>query len=146
TNLEHFIYRHGPVEPRRAVHWLRQACHSLGEAHARGLAHRDLKPANLFLCRYGRDRDFLKVLDFGLAHVPPGPDDRTLTREGTWLGTPGWMAPEQIYGGHAGASADVYALGGVAYWLLTGARVFEVDDLRELLRMHLHETAVHVSE
>jgi len=145
-NLEHFIYRHGPVHPRRAVHWLRQACHSLGEAHARGLTHRDLKPANLFVCRYGRERDFIKVLDFGLAHVPSSPADPTLTRAGAWLGTPGWMAPEQLYDGSAGPAVDVYALGGVAYWLLAGARPFESSEPAELLRMQLHDTPVPVGQ
>ena len=135
-NLEDYVQRHGALEPRRAVHWLRQVCHSLGEAHANGLTHRDLKPANLFVCRYGRDHDFLKVLDFGLAKpFAPEPHER-LTREGAWTGTPGWMAPEQIFAGATGPAADLYALGCIAYWLLSGARPFETAETGELLRQH----------
>ena len=135
-NLEHFVYRFGAVEPRRAVHWLRQICHSLGEAHASGLTHRDLKPANLFVCTYGRERDFVKVLDFGLARPAAGEGAERLTREGGWLGTPGWMAPEQIFGRDAGPSADLYSLGCVAYWLLAGRKPFEAEERGELLRQH----------
>ncbi len=137
-NLEHFVYRYGAVEPRRAVHWLRQACHSLGEAHALDLTHRDIKPANLFVCKYGRERDFLKVLDFGLARPSPAATDAKLTREGAWLGTPGYMAPEQVFGGDGGPAADLYALGCVAYWLLAGVKPFESEDAGELMRQHVH--------
>ncbi len=135
-NLEDYVNQHGALEPRRAVHWLRQVCHSLGEAHAKGLAHRDLKPANLFVCRYGRDHDFLKVLDFGLARPFAPEKDEHLTREGGWLGTPGWMAPEQIFAGTTGPAADLYALGCIAYWLLSGERPFETAERSELLRQH----------
>ncbi len=136
-NLEHFVYRYGAVEPRRAVHWLRQACHSLGEAHALNLTHRDIKPANLYVCRYGREHDFVKVLDFGLARPAARPADARLTREGAWLGTPGYMAPEQVFGSDSGPSADLYALGCVAYWLLAGATPFSADDAGELMRQHV---------
>src|SRR5262245_6777702 len=135
--LEHFVYRHGPVAPRRAVHWLRQACHSLAEAHARDLAHRDLKPANLIVCTFGRERDFLKVLDFGLARPALRAEDPRLTREGAWLGTPGWMAPEQVIEGLSGPRADLYAFGCVGYFMLTGVRPFEAQDLADLMRQHL---------
>src|SRR5262249_3033585 len=87
SNLQHFVYRHGAIEPRRAVHWLDQVCHSLGEAHARGLVHRDVKPSNLYLCRYGRDLDFIKVLDFGLSRPAPEREGPGLTREGAHPGT-----------------------------------------------------------
>ncbi len=145
-NLEHYVYRHGPVEPRRAVHWLKQACHSLGEAHASGLTHRDLKPANLFVCHYGREHDFVKVLDFGLARPASHHGDARLTREGSWLGTPGWMAPEQIFDGDTGPAADLYALGCVAYWLLSGLRPFEAAERSELLRQHAQVTPPPLAE
>jgi serine/threonine-protein kinase len=135
-NLQHFVYRHGPAEPRRAVHWLRQICHSLGEAHARGLVHRDIKPTNLFLCRYGRDLDHVKVLDFGLSKPAAPEDGRDLTSPGAHLGTPGYMAPEQIYGQPVTPASDIYALGCVAYWLLAGAGPFEAEAPGDLLRMH----------
>jgi serine/threonine-protein kinase len=136
-NLEHFVYQFGALEPRRAVHWLRQACHSLGEAHARGLVHRDIKPANLFICRYGRDDDFLKVLDFGLTRVVTTSEHAATTAVGPRMGTPGYMAPEQVFGLALDARADLYALGCVAYWLLAGARPFESDQSGELMRLHV---------
>jgi serine/threonine-protein kinase len=145
-NLQHFVYRFGAVEPRRAVHWLRQACHSLGEAHERGLVHRDIKPSNLFLCRYGRDLDYIKVLDFGLSKPAAAQEDHDprggtapsshLTAPGRRPGTPGYMAPEQIDGLPIGPATDLYALGCVAYWLLAGATPFETDAPGELARLH----------
>ena len=134
SNLQHFVYQHGALEPRRVVHLLQQACHSLGEAHARGLIHRDVKPSNLFLCSLGRDLDVIKVLDFGLSR-PANPGD-ALTREGAHPGTPGYMAPEQIIGLPISPATDFYALGCVAYWLLAGATPFDAGDSGELLRLH----------
>jgi serine/threonine-protein kinase len=145
-NFEHFVYRYGPVEPNRGVHWLRQICHSLGEAHANGLTHRDLKPANLFVCTYGRERDFVKVLDFGLARPAARDGDAQLTREGSWVGTPGWISPEQIFGSEVGPASDLYALGCVAYWLLAGVRPFEAEERAELLRQHAQVAAVPLAE
>jgi len=135
-NIEQFVDRFGPVEPRRAVDWLRQACHSLGEAHARGLIHRDIKPANLFLCRYGRDVDFVKVLDFGLARPTRPATDPRLTMDGMRLGTPGYMAPEQIFDLDPEPRTDLYALGCVGYWLLTGVPPFEAKTAAEVVRLH----------
>jgi serine/threonine-protein kinase len=145
-NLEHFIYQHGPVEPRRAVHWLRQLCHSLAEAHASGLTHRDLKPSNLLVCTYGRERDLLKVLDFGLALRSAPEGAPRLTRQGSWLGTPGWMAPEQIFDGAIDARADLYSLGCVAYWLLSGERLFEAEQQAEVLRLHAQAAPVPLGQ
>ena len=125
-SLERAVREFGPLEPARAVHLLRQVCHSLGEAHSRGLIHRDIKPANIFMCRLGPDDDFVKVLDFGLVkHFETAPSGSMLTMEGVTAGTPGYMAPE-IALGHAGVDgrADIYSLGCVAYYLLTGQPVF----------------------
>jgi serine/threonine-protein kinase len=138
-NLAHFVYQFGPIEPRRAVHWLEQACHSLGEAHARALVHRDIKPSNLFVCRYGRDCDFVKILDFGLAKPAQPSTDPSLTATGTRMGTPGYMAPEQIFGADVDPRADLYALGCVGYWLLAGAKPFESEHSGELMRLHAQE-------
>jgi len=135
-NAEHFVYRFGPIEPRRAVHWLRQACHSLGEAHARGLVHRDIKPGNLYLCRYGRDVDFLKVLDFGLTRPVVDAPDARLTKSGVLLGTPSYMSPEQVFGLPSDPRTDLYALGCVGYWLLAGKKPFESDSAGEMLKQH----------
>ncbi|NOT33881.1 MAG: serine/threonine protein kinase [Candidatus Eisenbacteria bacterium] len=143
--LQHFVYRYGPVEPRRAVHWLQQACHSLGEAHAQALTHRDIKPANLFLCRYGRDVDFLKVLDFGLTKPTVPQPDQGLTTPGIAVGTPGYMAPEQVFGLQTSPATDLYALGCVAYWLLAGVKPFEADSGGELLRLHAQESPPRLS-
>ena len=98
-SLERLVQEFGPVEPARTVYLLRQVCHSLGEAHARGLVHRDIKPANIFVCRLGPDDDFVKVLDFGLVkHTAAGQTVTMLTMEGTAAGTPGYMAPEIALG------------------------------------------------
>jgi len=143
-NLQHFVYRYGAIEPRRAVHWLRQTCDSLGEAHARGLVHRDIKPSNLFVCRYGREVDYIKVLDFGLARAAVLGDQTTLTAPGMHPGTPGYMAPEQIYGLPITAATDLYALGCVAYWLLTGVMPFD-GSAGEVMRMHAQSPPASLS-
>jgi serine/threonine-protein kinase len=98
--------------------------------------HRDIKPANLFTCRYGRDADFVKVLDFGLTRAVAGPHDATLTTRGTRMGTPGYMSPEQVYGLGSDQRTDLYALGCVGYWLLAGEKPFESENAGELLRQH----------
>jgi serine/threonine-protein kinase len=144
-NLQHFVYQFGAIEPRRAVHWLQQACHALGEAHARGLIHRDVKPSNLFVCRYGRDVDFIKVLDFGLAKPAAQQPDASLTSAGVFLGTPEYMAPEQIFGLPIGPATDLYALGCVAYWLLAGVTTFESEVPGEIMRMHAQSPAPPLS-
>jgi serine/threonine-protein kinase len=139
-NMEHFVYRFGPIEPRRAVGWLQQVCHSLAEAHEQSLIHRDIKPANLFVCRYGRDADFVKVLDFGLTKPAAADGASGSTSAGVRMGTPGYMAPEQIFGLEAGPGTDVYALGCVAYWLLAGAKPFDAATAADLHRLHAQAT------
>jgi eukaryotic-like serine/threonine-protein kinase len=142
-DLESLVRQFGPMPAERAMHLLQQACHSLAEAHARGLVHRDVKPANIFVCRMGLDVDFVKVLDFGLVkqHQPPGGNEETrsvLTIQQV-VGTPSYMAPEVILaGGNADARADVYALGCVAYFLLTRKRVFNDTSPMQALVDHVH--------
>ena len=114
--------------PERAVHILTQACHSLAEAHQGGLIHRDVKPANIYVCRYGLDWDFVKLLDFGLVKNAQIPVEtgRPLTVAGVVAGTPGYMAPEMGLGNpDVDWRVDIYALGCVGYWLLTGKPVFD---------------------
>ncbi|UCF19105.1 MAG: serine/threonine protein kinase [Gemmatimonadota bacterium] len=125
-NLETLVRRFGPIRPARAVHFLRQACESLGEAHERGLVHRDVKPANIFACKLGHDCDFVKVLDFGLVKTTEQREPRhQLTGEGIAAGTPAYMAPEMALGTPTvDGRADIYSVGCVAYWLLTGQQVF----------------------
>jgi len=126
-DLETLVKRFGPVSPARAVYLLKQVCKSLAEAHHTGLIHRDVKPANIYSTRQGLEYDFVKVLDFGL--VKGGginAQDTLLTLDGTATGTPAFMAPELAMGKeNVDARADIYSLGCVAYWLLTGQLVFE---------------------
>ena len=147
-DLETLIQWFGPLPPQRAVHVLRQACDSLGEAHEQGLIHRDIKPANIFLCRYGRQVDFVKVLDFGL--VKSGHDsilqDAKVTGVGV-IGTPSTMAPEQILGNRPiDARTDIYGLGCVGYWLLTGVHVFEAETVAQLIARHIETPPTPPSE
>src|SRR6185436_15697574 len=109
----------GPVPADRAMYLLRQVCHSLADAHARGMAHRDVKPANIYVCRMGLEYDFVKVLDFGLVKVDSSRSlGMTQTSDHTTSGTPAFMAPEMILGDRGvDGRADVYALGCVAYYL-----------------------------
>src|SRR6266545_3284480 len=96
------VRRTGPVAPERAIHILRQICHSLSEAESRGLVHRDIKPANIFLCRYGEDHDFVKVLDFGIVKAARSADTSVaLTVEHVVHGTPAFISPEQALGASA---------------------------------------------
>jgi hypothetical protein len=115
-DLETLVRQSGPLPPERVVYLLRQACHSLGEAHDRGIIHRDVKPANMYLCRLGREYDFIKVLDFGL--VKYDQDESLLdTMKGSadmTTGTPAYMAPEMASGDPVDRRADLYALGCVA--------------------------------
>jgi eukaryotic-like serine/threonine-protein kinase len=141
-DLRTLIERYGPIPPNRAVHLLAQACHSLADAHESGLIHRDIKPANIFACRRGREEDFVKVLDFGLVkHADSKAVDVQLTTVGTTTGTPAFMAPEAVYEAERmDARSDLYALGCVGYWLVTGRLVFEHETPIQTLLSHLNDT------
>jgi eukaryotic-like serine/threonine-protein kinase len=121
------------------VHILKQVCHSLDEAHQNGLTHRDIKPANIFVSGTGTELDFAKVLDFGLVQLRAVQTGHggTLTTEATVACTPGYAAPE-IARGEASYDhrVDIYAVGCVAYWLVTGQRVFEANTLMQVLFDH----------
>src|SRR5574338_400779 len=136
-DTDKLIKRFGPMPPERVVHILRQICHSLSEADSCALVHRDIKPANIFLCRYGEDHDFVKVLDFGIAkavHEPSADSETGITIANIVQGTPAFIAPEQAMGGVAvDTRADIYSTGCVAYWLLTGELVFHGDTAIKLL-------------
>jgi len=145
-DLQQLVREHGPLPASRVVHILRQACHSLGEAHAAGLVHRDIKPANIFVCRYGSDFDFVKVLDFGLVKKRKIAEDPTVTRQGRLIGTPAFLAPEAVRGSEVDGRADLYSLGCVASWLLTGSLVFNAGNPVELAAKHLNEQPVPPSK
>jgi serine/threonine-protein kinase len=135
------VRRFGPAPAERVVWILRQICHSLSEAHACGLVHRDIKPANIFLCRYGEDHDFVKVLDFGIAKAATEPTtaETALTIANVIQGTPAFIAPEQALGGvEVDGRADIYSAGCVAYWLLTGDLVFTEQTAMKVLMAHAH--------
>jgi serine/threonine-protein kinase len=137
-DTDSLVRRYGPVPPARVIAILRQLLHSLSEAHASGLVHRDIKPANVFLCRYGEEFDFVKVLDFGIVGTVSGRDERNPreTRDGGLRGTPAFLAPEQAMGGEVDGRADIYATGCLAYWLLTGQLVFTAENTVALVFMH----------
>jgi eukaryotic-like serine/threonine-protein kinase len=143
-DADSLLRRFGPVPPERAIYLLRQICHSLSEAQSCGLVHRDIKPANIFLCRYGEEYDFVKVLDFGIVGATPEAVDPNLvqTGENTVRGTPAFIAPEQAMGQMVDGRADIYATGCVAYWLLTGQLVFAADTPMRLLLHHAHTSPV----
>jgi serine/threonine-protein kinase len=123
-SLAELVERHGPLPPARAVHLLRQVCGALREAHAAGLIHRDIKPSNIFAARRGGMEDVAKLLDFGLARCTARAAD--ISAEGQILGTPLFMSPEQARGGRElDERSDIYSLGAVAYYLLTGRPPFE---------------------
>jgi serine/threonine-protein kinase len=138
-DLQALVEKFGPLESERVVYILLQVCDSLGEAHECGLIHRDIKPSNVCLSHYGSRVDFVKVLDFGLARrADLGKVDMQLTAEMTVLGTPGFMAPEQILGStEIGPKTDLYAVGCLAYWLVTGELVFEGERPHEVLAHHV---------
>jgi serine/threonine-protein kinase len=147
-DLESFVREYGPLPATRVIHILRQVCESLEEAHAGGMVHRDIKPANIHLGRLGLRHDFVKVLDFGLVKpVGVKPDERTLaTASGLAIGTPAYMAPEMALGEAVDGRADIYALGCVAYFLLTGKLVFEGETYLQITVKHLQNDPVPPSK
>jgi serine/threonine-protein kinase len=142
--LEELVRREGPLPQKRVIHILRQVCESLEEAHASGLVHRDIKPANIHVGPVGLRHDFVKVLDFGLVKSVAGAagDDSMATAAGLTPGTPAYMAPEMALGETVDGRADLYALGCVAYFLLTGRLVFEADSAFRLIAKHMQEAPV----
>ncbi len=139
--LEQLVEKYGPLPPARAVHFLRQLCGSLREAHGVGLIHRDLKPGNVMVCTRGGIHDIAKLLDFGLVQPPEqGPENEKLTFDGGIAGTPEYMSPEQAGGQEdLKPSSDIYSVGAVAYFLLTGHSPFADRSVVKTLAAHLYE-------
>jgi serine/threonine-protein kinase len=148
-DLEAMIRTHGALPPNRVVYLIRQVCASLREAHARGLVHRDIKPANIHVGRYSLEYDFVKVLDFGLvttASSAVGSRSLQSAAQQHIPGTPAYMAPEMALSQPVDARADIYALGCVAYFALTGKLVFESSSLVQLLAKHAYEAPAPPSQ
>jgi serine/threonine-protein kinase len=146
-DLESLVREFGPVPANRALFFLRQISHSLADAHARGLIHRDVTPSNVYVCRMGLDYDFIKVLDFGLVASSNRTIEHTIL-SGSPLtpGTPAFMAPEIILGQEVDERADVYAVGCVAYYLLTGQLVFEGDTAMQVFVQHMQAEPIPPSQ
>ena len=136
-SLEQLVHRHGRLSPERAVHFLRQACSALDEAHAKGLIHRDIKPANIFAAERGGVYDVAKLLDFGLVREQFATSDMKLTQEGFFSGSPLYMCPEQAESyDKLDARSDIYSLGAVAYFLVTGRAPFVGSSVWEVIHAH----------
>ncbi len=147
ANLFDLVNLHGPMPPPRAAHVLRQLCLSLEEAHSLGVVHRDIKPQNILLGRQGVEHDFAKVVDFGLATLREESSDPRFTQQGFVAGTPAFMAPEAAYNiSDVDSRSDLYSLGCVGYWLLTGHTVFTAESGTGMLLKQLHEIPIPPSE
>jgi serine/threonine-protein kinase len=141
-SLAELVSRHGPLPPGRTVYLLRQACQALSEAHSAGLIHRDVKPSNIFAARRGGMDDVAKLLDFGLVRPAAPALSANLSREGQVLGTPLFMSPEQARGRELDVRTDIYSMGAVAYFLLTGRPPFEDNDGLGVLIAHARDPVV----
>jgi serine/threonine-protein kinase len=143
-DLQSIVTDHGPLPARRVIYLLRQVCDSLNEAHAMGLVHRDIKPANIHVGHVGLKHDFVKVVDFGLVKSLNGGDalESQATQDGLSPGTPAYMPPEAVRGDPVDGRSDLYALGCVAYYLLTGLMVFEADNGLKMIAHHLQTKPV----
>jgi len=144
-SLDELVDRYGPLPPERAVHLLRQTCRALREAHASGLVHRDIKPANIFAANRGGIHDVAKLLDFGLVKQKrtEGAKGEVATPSDSFAGSPFYMAPEQASEfGKEDARTDIYALGAVAYYLLTGKPPFSGKNPVEIIIAHSRDEVV----
>jgi serine/threonine-protein kinase len=147
-SLADLVGRHGPLSPERVVYLVRQVCGALNEAHSVGLVHRDIKPANILVCQVGGMYDVAKLLDFGLVRVHNMSDDnQSLTGAGNIAGTPAFMSPEQAAGaGEVDQRSDIYSLGAVAFFLLTGPPPFVHSTSVQTMAAHLSEAVVPPDE
>lgn len=142
-NLETLVNDYGPQGEARVIHILLQICGSLFEAHSQGLVHRDIKPANVMLNRRGCEPDVVKVLDFGLVKAVEPSEGAQHEIGGSLTGTPLYMSPESIQSPMSvDGRSDIYAVGAIGYFLLTGHPVFEAANLAELCQKHIDEPPV----
>jgi eukaryotic-like serine/threonine-protein kinase len=147
-NLEDLVRLHGPQPAGRVLAILDQVCGALSEAHERGLVHRDIKPANIILTERGGEPDVAKVVDFGLVDsYAPGDPRLTNSTPGVLTGTPLYLSPEALRSPEAGdPRSDLYALGAVGYFLITGRPVFDAVTIAEIIGHHLHTDPVPPSQ
>jgi serine/threonine protein kinase len=145
-NLAQTVRAEGPMTAERAIPIMVQVCGALGEAHQQGIIHRDLKPANVMILDEPAGRDFVKVLDFGVAKLTDPELAAVQTRTGVNVGTPEYMAPEQCEGQDLDGRVDVYGVGVLLYQLVVGKPPFEGSDEYEVLSKHMHERPVPPSE
>ena len=140
-SLQQLVEEHGPVPPGRAIYLLRQVCGALCEAHSIGLVHRDVKPDNILVCCLGGQHDVAKLFDFGLVRTVEDEDPTSrLTKVGSILGTPSYMSPEQVMGEPIDQRSDLFSLGVVAYFLLTGKLPFEGNNPLAVMYARLKES------
>jgi serine/threonine-protein kinase len=141
ATFDALVSRYGPLPPARVVHFLRQVCNALREAHGIGLLHRDIKPSNVLACERGGVFDVAKLLDFGLVQdVGLTPDANRLTVIGSIVGSPPFMSPEQASGKPLDTRSDIYSLGTLAFYLLTARPPFPRDTAMQMLMAHAYET------
>jgi len=146
ASLEAVVERDGPQPPGRVLRVMEMVAGGLAEAHHIGIIHRDIKPANIFLCRQGGEFDIAKVLDFGLVKIVEGPQDPNVTHDGVVTGTPQYLAPEGLTDPDTvDGRSDLYALGAVGYFMLTGEQVF-TGNIVEICGHHLHTEPTPPSE
>jgi serine/threonine-protein kinase len=147
-SLQDLVDRHGPLPPERIVHLLRQVCAALREAHAIGLIHRDIKPSNIIACERGGVHDVAKLLDFGIVQSSGGAGEALrLTQQGVIAGSPPYVSPEQAAGKVAlDGRSDIYSLGAVAYFLLTGRPPFVRETVLQVLMAHVYEAVLPPGE
>ena len=145
--LDRIVADKGPMPVSRVLHVLKQVCAALREAHGQGLVHRDIKPQNIMLCVHGGEHDLVKILDFGLVKDTEGRQTRDITQFQRVLGTPLYMSPERIRNpGDADARADIYSVGAVGFYLLTGRDLFETVGEHDLVYHVLHTPPRRPSE
>jgi serine/threonine-protein kinase len=146
-DLEGLVRHHGPQPAGRVAHVLAQVCGALSEAHELGIIHRDIKPANIILCERGGVPDVAKVVDFGLVKTIAADEGALASHAHVILGTPAYIAPEAVSNpGSVGFGVDLYAIGAVGYFLLTGRRVFEGKTAMDVCIQHVTATPVPVGE
>ncbi|HEX4446539.1 MAG TPA: serine/threonine-protein kinase [Polyangiaceae bacterium] len=144
--LHRAIREAGHFPEERAAHIARQICRALREAHSLGVIHRDLKPANIFLVEHGDETDFVKILDFGLVKNVSETKTEDLTQTGLFMGSPKYMAPEQIRGDRVDARTDIYALGIIMYEMMAGKVPFDRPNSVNILMAHVNEEPLPIRQ